>query len=228
LLPQFMQNLLGYSAKDAGMAISPGGLVIMALMPLVGILISRLDSRLLIAFGLAVTAWSLYHLTSLDLTVDFRTLAYARIYQSIGLAFLFVPINTIAYAFMPPNKSNQVSALINLGRNVGGSVGISLVVTLLARRAQVHQSQLVLNINPASERFRQALQVATQTLAANGSSPGQATAQAYGQIYGLVQRQSAMLAYIDCFWLLGVLFACLIPFAFIIKRVDPRKGAVCS
>jgi DHA2 family multidrug resistance protein len=225
LLPQFMQTLLGYSAKLAGMAISPGGLVIMAFMPLVGYLVSRMDARLLIVFGLAITSWALYHMSSFSLNIDFATLAYARIYQAIGLAFLFVPINTLAYAFMPPNKSNAVSALINLGRNVGGSVGISLVTTLLARRAQVHQNMLAGHLNLYSDRFRQALHGTTQALVAGGSSPSQASAQAYAQLYGSVQRQSTMLAYIDCFFVLSIVFASLIPFVFIMKRADPHKGA---
>ena len=225
LLPQFMQTLLGYSAKDAGMAISPGGLVIMTMMPLVGYLVSRWDARYLIAFGLATTALALYHMTGFNLDIDFSTIVWARNYQAMGIAFLFVPINTIAYAFMPPNKSNSVSALINLGRNVGGSVGISLVTTLLARRAQVHQSVLIEHLNPYSEKFRQVLQGTTQTFIAAGSSPSQATVQAYGRLYGGVQRQAAMLSYVDCFMILSILFAGLIPFVFIIKKVGKQKGA---
>jgi DHA2 family multidrug resistance protein len=223
LLPLFMQTLLGYTAERAGLAISPGGLMMMALMPIVGYLISRLDSRPLIAFGLVITSVSLYHLSGLNLTVDFRTMAMARIYQSAGLAFLFVPINTVAYAFMPPQKSNAVSALINLGRNIGGSVGISLVTTVLARRSQTHQNILVAYVNPYSEQFRQALRSAARSLHAGGSI--QPTEQAYGLLYGEVQRQATMLAYLDCFQLLAILFACLIPFVFLMKRVDPRRGA---
>jgi hypothetical protein len=120
-----MQTLLGYSAQDAGMALSPGGLAIMALMPLVGFLVSRVDARWLIAFGLASTSWALFHMSGFNLNVDFSSLAYARIYQSIGIAFLFVPINTVAYSYLPPGKNNAASGLINLARNVGGSVGIS-------------------------------------------------------------------------------------------------------
>ncbi len=126
---------------------------------------------------------------------------------------------------MPANKSNAVSALINLGRNVGGSVGISLVTTLLARRAQVHQNMLAGNLNAYSDRFRQALHGTTQALVSAGSSPSQASAQAYAQLYGSVQRQSSMLAYIDCFFVLSIVFACLIPFVFIMRKVDPHKGA---
>jgi DHA2 family multidrug resistance protein len=157
--------------------------------------------------------------------MDFSALAYARIYQAIGIAFLFVPINAAAYAFMPPNKSNAVSALINLGRNIGASVGISLVTTLLARRTQVHQSMLIGNLNPYNDHFRQALNSTTQVFRAAGSSPSTASAQAYARLYGLVERQSAMLAYIDCFLFLAIIFAALIPFVFIMRRVGTHKGA---
>src|SRR5260370_8055709 len=197
------------------MAISPGGLVIMAMMPVVGYLVSRWDARYLIGFGLATTALALYHMTGFDLDIDFRTIVWARNYQALGIAFLFVPINTIAYAFMPPNKSNSVSALINLGRNVGGSVGISLVTTLLARRAQVHQSMLIENLNPYSDRFRQALHGTTQTFVAAGSSPSQATLHASARLSGGAQRQAASLSFLDCFMILSILFARLLPFVFI-------------
>ena len=227
LLPQFMQTLLGYSAMTAGMALSPGGLVIMACMPIVGYLSSRVDARLLIAAGLVVTSWALYHMTGFDLSIDFGTVVWSRIYQSIGIAFLFVPINTVAYAFMPPNKSNAVSAMINLGRNVGASAGISLVTTLLARRAQVHQSMMIANLNPYSAQFRSTLQGTANNFSAHGSSSSLANVQAYGRLYGSVQRQASMLAYIDCFWVLAILFACLIPFVFLMKKVDPRKGPCC-
>ena len=125
-------------------------------------------------------------MTGFNLTVDFRTVAWARIYQSVGIAFLFVPINTAAYAFMPPGKSNAVSALINLGRNIGGSAGISLVTTVLERRSQVHQDFLVEHMNAYSDRFQVALAGAKKALTAGGSSPTQAAAQAYGQLYALL------------------------------------------
>ncbi len=224
LLPQFMQTLLGYTAKTAGMALSPGGLVIMACMPIVGYLSGRVDARLLIGSGLVVTSWALYHMTGFDLSIDFRTVVWSRIYQSVGIAFLFVPINTVAYAFMPANKSNAVSALINLGRNVGASVGISLVTTLIARREQVHQSMMIANLNPYSAHFRSTLEATAQTFSIHGSSSNLANAQAYGRLYGSLQRQASMLAYIDCFWILSILFGCLIPFVFLMKKPDPHKA----
>src|SRR5246127_4830421 len=158
LLPLFMQTLLGYSAEQAGLALMPGGLVIMALLPLVGFLLSKYSPRWLLVFGLVVLSASLFHMTSFDLQMDFRTTTVARLLQAVGMAFLFVPINTAAYAFLPREKNNAASGLMNLARNIGGSVGISFVTTMLARRAQFHQAMLAQNLSAANPVFEKALQ----------------------------------------------------------------------
>ena len=150
LLPLFMQTMLGYTAARSGLALMPGGFTIMVAMPIVGFLLSRYSPRYLMLFGLWMLSFSLFHMTSFDLGVDFRTVMMARVYQAMGLAFLFVPINTAAYSGLPRDKNNAASGLMNLARNIGGSVGISFVTTGLARRAQVHQGQLVETLNPAN------------------------------------------------------------------------------
>src|SRR2546430_2147571 len=134
LLPLFMQTLLGYTAEQAGLALMPGGFSIMLLLPLVGFLLSRHSPRWLLLFGLTVLSASLFHMTNFDLGIDFRTAATARVFQAVGMAFLFVPINTAAYAFLPRDKNNAASGLMNLARNIGGSVGISFVTPTLSRR----------------------------------------------------------------------------------------------
>src|SRR5438309_1465197 len=156
LLPLFMQTLLGYTAEQAGKGLSPGGFVIMLLMPIVGFLLSRVDARRLMVLGLIVLSFSLFHMTTFDLNVSFQTVVWARIIQAAGLAFLFVPINTAAYSFLPREKNNAASGLMNLARNIGGSVGISLVTTMLARRAQHHQANLAAHVS-GSYRTIQAL-----------------------------------------------------------------------
>src|SRR5262249_10390600 len=145
LIPQFAQVELRYSAQKAGELLSPGGFGILLLMPLVGFLVSHLDARYLVAAGFLMFAFAFFHMTNLNSGIDFRTLMWWRVYQAAGMAFLFVPINTIAYTGMPAGASNQVSALTNLMRNIGGSIGISAVTTLLAQRQQVHQAYLVHN-----------------------------------------------------------------------------------
>jgi DHA2 family multidrug resistance protein len=221
LIPQFVQELLGYTAERAGLALMPGGIAIILCMPLVGYLLGHTDARRLLFFGFTVLAFSLFHMTNFDTSIDFRTVATARVFQAMGLAFLFVPINTTAYAFLPPGKNNAASGLINLARNVGGSVGISLVVTMLARRAQVHQSDLTHNLTAGSPQYQSMIAGATRVLEAHGSNAAEAARQAQGLVAGTLNQQATMLAYIDNFWMLGIAVTCMIPLVFLMKRVKP-------
>jgi len=224
LLPLFMQTLLGYTAEQSGLALSPGGFAIMLMMPLVGFLLSRYSPRWLMVFGLTVLSLSLFHMTTFDLGVDFRTVMLARVFQAVGLAFLFVPINTAAYSSLPREKNNAASGLMNLARNIGGSVGISFVTTGLARRAQVHQARLSENLSAANPHFHSTLQGLTSTFGGSGSGPATASQQAYAMVQGNVIRQATMLAYIDNFWILGAVIGCLIPCVFLIKKSKPGGG----
>ena len=223
MLPLFMQTLLGYTAEQAGMALSPGGFTIMLLMPLVGFLLSRYDARRLMAFGLVVLSFSLFHMTNFDLGVDFRTIVFARMIQSVGMAFLFVPINTAAYAYLPREKNNAASGLMNLARNIGGSVGISFVTTMLDRRAQFHQHRLSSHLSASNPQFHSMLQGMARTFEAKGFSPADAMHKAYALVQGTLFRQANMLAYIDNFWLLGAAILAMIPLAFLMKR--PPTGS---
>jgi DHA2 family multidrug resistance protein len=222
LLPLFMQTLLGYTAEQSGLALMPGGFTIMLAMPIVGFLLSRYSPRWLMLFGLSMLSWSLLHMTTFDLSVDFHTVMMARVFQALGLAFLFVPINTAAYSGLPRDKNNAASGLMNLARNIGGSVGISLVTTGLARRAQFHQAQLVSKLNPANPQFHARLQGLTGLFSSNGAGPGSGPGTAMQHAYALLQanmmRQATMLAYIDNFWVLGIAIGCLIPCVFLIKK----------
>lgn len=225
LIPQLAQTLLGYTAKLAGLVLMPGGFTLILLLPLVGFLLSRYDARWMIAFGLLLLGISMFWMAHrFDLGVDFRTLVWARIFQSSGLAFLFIPINTAAYAYLPREKNNAASGLINLARNVGGSVGISFVTTLLARRAQFHQAVLTTQATLLSPRFRNAIQGTSHVF--SSASHNAAQHQAYGQIYGMILRQSSMLAYIDNFWILAAISMVVIPLVFLMKK--PPKGAVAG
>ena len=224
LLPLFMQTLLGYTAEQAGLALMPGGFTIMLLLPLVGFLLSRYSPRWLLLFGLVVLSASLFHMTNFNLQIDFRTAATARVFQAIGMAFLFVPINTAAYAFLPREKNNAASGLMNLARNIGGSVGISFVTTMLDRRTQFHLTKLASNLSAANPALRSMVQGASQAMRAHGADAASATRQAYALIQGTVQRQATMLAYIDCFWLLGVAILCMVPMVFLMKKSKPGGG----
>jgi DHA2 family multidrug resistance protein len=224
LLPLFLQTLLGYTAQLAGMALSPGGFAIMVLMPLVGWLLSKYDARYLLLFGLSMLSASLFHMTSFNLDIDFKTAVLARVFQAAGLAFLFVPINTAAYAYLPREKNNAASGLMNLARNIGGSVGISFVTTLLDRRTQKHLSDLMSHLNSANAQFQAMLQATAQNLMAHGASSPDAQKQAYGVVQNMVQRQATVLAYIDNFQLLAYVILAMVPMVFLMKRTKSSGG----
>jgi MFS transporter, DHA2 family, multidrug resistance protein len=224
LLPLFSQTLLGYTAEEAGLALMPGGFTIIILLPLVGYLLSRYTPRWLLLFGLVMLSFSLFHMTGFDLQIDFRAVATARVIQAAGMAFLFVPINTAAYAFLPREKNNAASGLMNLGRNIGGSVGISFVTTMLDRRTQLHLTNLASNLSRTNPALQAMIQGVANTMRAHGASAAQASDRAYAMIQGTVQQQATMLAYVDCFWFLGVAILVMVPMVFLIKKSKPGGG----
>jgi DHA2 family multidrug resistance protein len=226
LLPLFMQTLLGYTAEEAGLALMPGGFTIIVLLPLVGFLLSRYSPRWLLFFGLIVLSGSLFHMAGFDLEMDFRTAAVARMFQAAGMAFLFVPINTAAYAFLPRDKNNAASGLMNLARNIGGSVGISLVTTMLDRRTQVHLNDLSRNLSSGNPALRSMIAGASRAMQAHGSSAALATKQAYALVEGTLQRQATMLAYIDDFRFLAVAILLMVPLVFLMKKGKPGAMVV--
>ena len=223
LIPQFLQEMMGYTAELAGLALSPGGAVIMFMMPVVGFLVSKVNTKYLIAFGCTVSALSLFVMAGWNLQIDYSHAVRARMMQSFGLAFLFIPINVSAFAFVPKEKTNMGTGIINLARNIGASVGIATVTTLLQRRTQLHQSQLMEHVNPLSQAYHNMVNGSQLKLMAAGSSMHDAAAQATGMVYGTVQRQAVMLAFIDNFHLLGIVFFIVIPVLMLLKR--PPKGA---
>jgi len=225
LLPLFMQTELGYTAERAGLALTPGGLLIMAVLPFVGFLLSKYDARRLMVFGLATLALALFHMTHFDLQMDFHTAMMARIYQASGLAFLFVPINTAAYAYLPREKNNAASGLMNLARNIGGSVGISFVTTMLERRQQFHRVQLASHLSGANPDLRNTLAGMASAISSHGgTSSADAMHKAYALLESVIVRQATMLAYIDCFWLLAVSSVVMIPLVFVMKKTRAGGG----
>src|SRR5436190_8777340 len=196
LLPLFLQTLLGYTALQSGLVLSPGGLAIIVLMPVVGFLMARFEARWLVMFGLGVSALGLFQMSHFNLDVDYHTAMMARVVQSAGLAFLFVPINTLAFAFVAKEKTNYATGIINLARNIGGSCGIAMVSTMLARRAQFHQHNLVSHLTPLDAPFNTTLNGLVSALMAKGADAVQAMQQALGVIYGLAGRQAMMKAFI--------------------------------
>ena len=228
LLPIFLQTLLGYTAMLSGLVLSPGGIIVVIMLPIVGKLLTRFDARWLVIFGVAVVAASLFHMATFNLEIDFRTAMMARIYQSAGMAFLFVPINVMAFYFIPREKFNNATGIINLARNIGGSFGIANVVTLLARRTQFHQGMLLAHMTPLDSAYQAMVNGSARILFAAGSNYTDAQAQANGLAYGLLQRHAAMLAFVDDFWLMGLMFLSLIPLMFLMKKARPHGASIST
>jgi DHA2 family multidrug resistance protein len=227
LLPQYVQTWMGYSAQQAGMALSPGALVIVALMPLVARLATRLDARWLIAAGFGVLSLALLHMAhTLYPGIDFSTAVWLRIYQAVGLAFLFVPINTVVYAGIPSVKNNAVSGVVNLSRNMGGSIGIALVTTTIARRSQFHQATLAAHLDQGHRPLVASLAGLSQALQHAGSTSVDAARQAYGAIYRVLGQQAQTLAYADALLVLAGVAAVMVPLVFLTARNGASAPAV--
>ena len=226
LIPQFLQELMGYTAQLAGLALSPGGAVIMCMMPVVGVLVSKVDTRILITFGCIVSSVALFVMAGWDLGLDYGHAVRARMLQSFGLAFLFIPINVSAFAYVPREKTNMGTGIINLARNIGASVGIATVTTMLQRRSQVHQQRLIEHVNTLSAAYHNTINGTQARLVSAGSGLTQASDRAHGIIYNTVQRQSAMLGFIDNFKMLGVIFLAVIPVLLLLKKPKTAGGSV--
>ena len=225
LLPLMLQTLFGYTALDAGLVLSPGAVMIMLAMPIVGFLLTRVEPRSLIIFSLVVCSIGLYLMSGFTTQTDMRTFVLYRCIQAGAIGFLFVPVNTAMYAYIPAGKNNSASALVNLARNVGGSVGISLVTTFLDRRQQFHQNRLIEHVTTYSHSYARTLHQLTGYFGGQtGGGPGGGR-QAIGMIYARLQQQAGMLAYVDCFFVLAIAFACMIPFVFLLKPTKPGKSA---
>ncbi|SNB66472.1 MFS transporter, DHA2 family, multidrug resistance protein [Arboricoccus pini] len=228
-IPQFVQTLLHYTPVDAGLVISPGGFAIMLMMPIVGRLVGVIDPRYMIAFGFAVSGAALWHMTGFDTQVSYWTVALARIYQTIGIAFLFIPISTVSYVGIPPEKNTNASALVNLMRNLGGSVGISIMQALVTRRTATHQSYLVESATYANPAYTDRLASLQQKFEALGQAPIDANRSALGVMaQQLVGPQAQMLAYIDVFLFVCTLLVIVIPFVFFIKKPQGGGGPVAA
>jgi DHA2 family multidrug resistance protein len=217
ILPQLQQSTFAYTATLSGLSMMPGGICMLMLMPISGFVSGIVQPKYLIMGGMTAVAIALWHLTSLYPDATFRFFAFARIYLMIGLPFLFIPISTAAYAGLPADKTNQASSLINVARNIGGSIGVSLSNTVLAQGEQVHQSHLVAQTVPSSSIYQHAVRQATEHLMAQGSTMAEAQHQAIGLIAQTIGRQASLLAYIDVFRYSAIATALLVPLALLLR-----------
>jgi len=225
MIPQFLQTLMGYTAESAGLVLSGGGLALLFLMPVAGTLVGKFQARHIIGLGWLLLAFGMYYSTQhLDLEISMRSASFMRVLQVIGLGFLFVPINVVAFVGMPTEKSNSIAGLLNFMRNIGSSIGTSMVTTLIARRAQFHQGHLASNVSPGHPTFTQTVQGLTAQLSAAGLDATRAAAQAYARVYHAVVAQATTLAYIDTFWVLCIGAGIMFILSFALKKNQPGGG----
>ena len=218
-LPQLVQQDFGYTATWAGLVLSPGGLVTVVMMFVVGLLTAKVQPKYLIVIGAALIALSMYDLTNVYGDLGFWFFARSRMLLGVGLPLIFLPIITASYNGIPPAKTDQASALLNAARNIGGSIGISLVSNVLAHREQFHHSRLVEHAIPSSVQYQDTLQQVTNYFAAHGSALAQAQQQAIHWIGQQVQAQASFLAYMDAFWVLMLISLAAVPLALTLRKV---------
>jgi len=226
LIPQLLQTLMGYTATSAGMTLSLGGLATILCMPIVGLLIAKVDPRYLLSFGFFITGLALLHMTGLDLQMSFGYAARLRFFQALGLAFLFIPIQTLAYSGLPMEKNNDVAGLTNLARNIGGSVGTAFVATLLARHAQLHQAYLSAHTVAGDGNVAGQFGGLTEHLKASGTHAANAASAASAQIYRMLEQQASLLSYIDIIQWFAIAALCMVPLPFLMKRSKGGKPAM--
>jgi DHA2 family multidrug resistance protein len=230
MMPLFLQTLMGYTAESAGLVLSGASVLILFEMPIVGQLTTKVPAKYIMAFGWLCLAAGMYYSTKrLDLLISFGAASQLRIAQSLGLGFLFVPISLAAYNGIPPEKGNSVSGLVNFMRNIGSSVGTSLVTTILARRAQFHQSMLSFHATNYDPAFRNQLNGLAAQFTHAGTSAPDAQIQSYARAYQSMQIQSQTLAYVDTYMVLAVAASLMFLLAFAVQRNDPGpRGAVAA
>jgi DHA2 family multidrug resistance protein len=218
LMPIYLQNLMGYTAFLAGLILGPGGVPTLFLMPIIGRLIGRLDSRILLSIGVLTNAYALFVMSHLNLDADFWTIIWPRIIQGIGISFFFVPLSTLTLSSIPKPQMGNGSAIFNLLRNLGGSFGVAFITTVLSRRTQFHQSHLSEGFSIYDFKLQQAAPTLQGFLQGRGVEGTTAKQGALEILYGLLQKQAAMLGFDDVFYLLFIFFLCLVPLIWVIRR----------
>ncbi len=218
LIPLFLQTLMGYSATDAGMVMAPGGVATLITMPFVGAALGKRDGRKIVLIGLLLGSTAMFIMQGLNLQGSFWDYTWPRIVLGFGLAMIFVPLTTVTLATISRTEMGNATGMFNLLRNIGGSVGIAMAATMMARYGQFYQTSLVAHITPYNPIFQSHFQKLQHTLIAKGVSITQADHTALGMVYGEVRRQAGALAFNRIFFIIGLAFLAIIPLLLLLKR----------
>lgn len=217
LVPQFAQQVIGYTATLAGLILSPGGLAIIFLIPIINMVMKRVQTRYIIALGFTIMGASLVYSSHLILQIDFKHLVMFRIAQTAALGFLFVPISTITYRTLPRELNGDASALFSMFRNVFGAIGIAMSTSLITQRTQVREAHMTQWMTPFYQPYNEYIHRSEMLLQRLGRPPGSIHAGAQHQIYQQFVRQATVLAYNDCFLLFSLIAFAVVPFCFLLK-----------
>jgi len=228
LLPLLMQELLGYTATHAGITNLPRGIASFLCMPLIGFLVGKVDSRKLLAAGFLTVAVAMYRISLFSLGVASSSFWVPLLLQGAGLGLIFVPLTTITNDPVPRERMGNATSIFNLMRNIGASIGISTVETMQVRRAQTHINILDKYVNPANPLAGRTIDGLRALFMSHGKDSATATRQAYGAVWGMVQRQAAMLSYNDTFRLLAVMFLLMLPLLLLMRKPKKAGGAVMA
>jgi DHA2 family multidrug resistance protein len=227
MIPQILQSLYGYRAIDAGLVLGPGAFVITVLAPVGAQLVQRgiVKPRILLFGAVMIVGMSFIHYSHFNLDTNYGHYAWARALQGLGYAFFFVPLSVIAYSQLSPAQNNKASSLTNFFRNWGGSFGIAFVTTISERRQNFHQSTVGGNISASSPALQDHIRQTSAYLQAHGFSPADAVTAAYGRVYNQLHEQTQLLAFMDCFHILGVITLVVAPLVLLSKAFKPPAKA---
>lgn len=220
LLPIYLQTLMGYTSTLSGLVLGPGGIATLIAMPIAGRLVTKINPKAILAFGIIVAAYSTYLMSQFNLLADFNTVIWPRVVLGIGMGFLFIPLTTLTMSAIRKEDMGNASAIYNLLRNLGGSFGVAFVTTMLARRAQLHQVNLVEHLTPFDTSYQLTLSRAEQFLQHMGFDASTAQQGSLSVIHGQLLKQASMLSFNDAFHLLSVLLICTLPLLLLIRRSE--------
>lgn len=218
LLPIFLQTLMGYTSFLAGLALGPGGIAAMIAMPIAGKLVTKINPKAILAFGIAMAAYSVHMMAQFNLQTDFNTIFWPRVVLGIGMGFLFIPLTTMTMSSIRKEGMGNATAIFNLLRNLGGSFGVAFITTMLARRTQFHQVHLVEHLSPFDRNFQIALPQISQMLQQKGYAPSLSDQGSLGLVYGEVIKQASMLSFNDAFFILSTMMMLILPLVLLMKK----------
>jgi DHA2 family multidrug resistance protein len=230
MIPQLLQSLYGYRAIDAGLVLGPGALVITFLAPVGAQLVQRsiIRPKILLFGAVMVVGISFLHYSHFNLDTDYKHYAWARALQGLGYAFFFVPLSVIAYSQLSPAQNNKASSLTNFFRNWGGSFGIAFITTVSERRQNFHQSSVGGNIAASSPALQQNIHQTAAYLQTHGWAPADALNAAYARVYEQLHAQTQLLAFMDCFHIIGIITLIAAPLVLLTKGFKPASKSTAA